>query len=217
MKIIDVKSLTFPEVKVIRFARFKDNRGYFSEIYKKSEFEHNAKLDFLHNKVFVQTNTSYSQTHTVRGMHFQWQPNMDKLVRVINGKMIDLILDIRKGSPNFGKIIGYELSSTHDNESNEWIWIPQGFAHGTMYLTETFIEYMCTAEWSPKTEGSISPLASDIDWSLVEPEHHHVFQELKEDPKLLISDKDRDGFTVEQWRNNPNADQFIFTSLASSQ
>ena len=101
MKIIDVKSTTFKEVKVIRFQRFTDNRGYFTETYRKSDFQKNPMLKFLRNKYFVQTNASYSRNKVIRGLHFQFNPYMDKLVRTVRGRMVDLFLDIRIGSPTF--------------------------------------------------------------------------------------------------------------------
>lgn len=209
MKIIEVKTLSFPEIKVIRFARFRDQRGYFTEVYKKSDFDTNPDLAFVKNMTFVQTNVSCSKKKTIRGLHFQWDPYMSKLVRVVDGEMIDLILDIRKGSPTFGKMIGYDLSTNVDRDYNEWIWVPKGFAHGSLYLEDTIIEYFCDTEWSPKSEASISPLASDIDWSLCEDKYKILFKQIVSQGPL-ISDKDKNGFTLEAWKNSLESENFVF-------
>lgn len=80
--------------------------------------------------------------------------------------MIDLFLDIRKGSPNYGMAAAYDMRSSSDNDFAEWIWIPPGFAHGNFFTQESTIEYMCSGEYSPDCEATISPLATDLDWSL---------------------------------------------------
>lgn len=205
MKIIDIKSINFPEVKVIKFGRFPDDRGYFAELYKKSDFQ---KIDFLKDKPFFQTNGSFSKTNVIRGLHSQWNPYMNKLVRVINGHMIDLFLDIRVGSPTFGKIGAYNMKIDPSNDFGEWIWIPIGFAHGSMFLEDTFIEYYCTAEYSPQTEASISPLASDIDWSLVDPNLKNIIERVFSKPN--ISEKDKNGFTLTQWLEDECSKNFIY-------
>lgn len=211
MKILEVKSLGFPEVKIITYGRFPDERGYFAEVYRKSDFDNHPDTGFVKGVDFLQCNVSFSHKGVIRGMHFQWDPYMDKLVRVVEGKMVDLILDIRKGSPNFGKMIAYELSAHPDENQNEWIWIPKGFAHGAFYLEETFIEYFCTSEWKPTTEASISPLAPDIDWSFCETDLKKKFDEIVANGPL-ISIKDRDGYTVKNWEKDPNSKNFTYSS-----
>ena len=76
---------------------------------------------------FVQFNESFSRPNVVRGLHFQWNPFMGKLVRTVQGRMVDLFLDIRKGSPSYGKAAAYDMPSTPDKDYAEWIWIPPGF------------------------------------------------------------------------------------------
>ena len=159
MKIILVKSLSIPDIKVIRFARFCDHRGYFTESLRKSDIFNHPGTDFLKNIEFVQSNESYSKATTIRGMHFQWNPIMGKLVRTLYGHMIDLFLDIRLDSPTYGKIYAYDMPANQDNDFNEWIWIPPGFAHGNVFLENTLIEYFCSGEYSPGCEASISPLS----------------------------------------------------------
>src|SRR5690606_8308158 len=97
--------------------------------------------DCLKGLQFVQVNESYSRPGTVRGLHFQWNPYMGKLVRTVYGRMVDIALDIRKGSPTFGKALLYDMPSQPDQDYAEWIWIPPGFAHGNYFTAETVIEY----------------------------------------------------------------------------
>lgn len=209
MKIISVSSLALPEVKVIRYKRFTDNRGYFTETFNKAEFAENPELSFLKNTEFVQVNESYSYKHTVRGLHFQWSPYQGKLVRTVLGHMTDLVMDIRKGSPQFGKIISYDLPADQRRDYGELIWIPVGFAHGGFYQEESQIEYLCTSNWNPQSEAGISPLSADIDWSLCDTSLRSIFQEIVTHEHLM-SAKDKDGFTVEQWSQNPNSQQFQY-------
>ena len=94
---------------------------------------------------------------------------MGKLVRTIRGHMIDVVLDIRKGSPTYGKIIAHDMPVQGDEDYAEWIWVPPGFAHGNTFPADTVIEYLCSGEYSPGNEAGISPVADDLDWSLCEP------------------------------------------------
>ena len=139
MKILSVKSLELSDVKIIRFARFLDNRGYFSEPYRKSDLIENSGILSLEGKNMVQANHSYSTGGVVRGLHFQWNPYMGKLVRTLTGRMVDLVLDIRKGSPYFGKIVAYNMPASNNKDYDEWIWVPPGFAHGNYFSENTNI------------------------------------------------------------------------------
>ena len=197
MKILGIESVVFPEIKVIKFARFADERGYFTELYKKSDFE---QIDFLKGETFVQNNESYSKKGVIRGLHFQWNPYQKKLIRTVNGSIIDLFLDIRIGSPTFGKIGSYKLENKPENNYSEWIWIPIGFAHGLFLLEDSTIEYYCTEEYSPLTEASISPMASDIDWSLVDLETATTYKQSFSTAN--VSEKDKQGITLTQWTND---------------
>lgn len=208
MKILDVLPLALPDVKVIRFARFSDERGYFTEPYRKSDFFSHPQMGFMKGIEFLQVNESLSKPRVVRGLHFQWNPRMGKLLRTVKGRMIDLALDIRKGSPGFGKIVAYDMPSEARRGCGEWIWVPPGFAHGNFFTEETAIEYFCSAEYSPGSEAGISPLAADIDWSLCEPGLRKLFSEIS--AGALLSDKDRAGLSVSAWKADPRSDQFIF-------
>ena len=209
MKILAATELVLPDIKVIRFARFSDHRGYFTELYRKSDFQKNPALPFMHNAQFFQCNESYSKTGTVRGLHFQWNPYMGKLVRTVRGHMIDLVLDIRKGSPTFGKIIAYDMPADVSGDYAEWIWVPPGFAHGNVFLQDTMIEYFCSGEYSPGCEMGISPLALDIDWSICDPALKNLFHNIA--PKTqLITDKDKAGLSVSAWNNDQRSAHFVF-------
>ncbi len=209
MKILDVKQLEIPEIKAIRFARFRDERGYFTEHFRDSDFRTNPLIPFMEGVEFVQSNESFSKAGVVRGLHFQWNPYMGKLVRTLAGHMVDLVLDIRRGSPTFGKAIAYDMPSDRSEDFNEWIWVPPGFAHGNMFLEDTSIEYFCSGEYSPGNEAGISPLAEDIDWSLCDHDLRETFHEIAPSTPLM-TDKDRDGLSITAWESDERSDNFIY-------
>ena len=210
MKIIDIQPLAIINIKVVRFARFCDHRGYFTEHYRKSDFE--SHLEFKKDMIFVQTNESYSKKGTIRGLHFQWNPYMGKLVRTITGRMIDLVLDIRIGSPSFGKIILHDMPAGHKENYQDWIWVPPGFAHGNIFPEDTIIEYFCTGEYNSGCEAGISPLASDIDWTWCDNNLKKVFKNLSAST-ALITEKDKNGFSIEGWKSDKRSENFIYGQL----
>jgi dTDP-4-dehydrorhamnose 3,5-epimerase len=135
---------------------------------------------------------------------------MGKLVRTVKGHMVDLILDIRKNSPTFGKAIAYDMPVSLDFESeSEWIWVPVGCAHGNFFKEVTVIEYLCSGEYSQGNEASISPAANDIDWSLCEPKLYEELTALLADDGIL-SDKDKQGLTLRQWESKKESENFIY-------
>lgn len=212
MKIIEVKALKIEAVKVIRFARFRDHRGYFTEHFRKSDFANHPDLDFMKGIEFLQANESFSQKGTVRGLHFQWNPYMGKLVRTLRGRMVDMVLDIRKGSATFGKIICYDMPADSVMDYSEWIWVPPGFAHGNFFTEETMIEYFCSGEYNPACEAGISPLSKDLDWSLCNTDLKKLFDDIVPSTEL-ITDKDKNGFSVGGWESDERSDQFIYGKL----
>jgi len=125
---------------------FRDARGFFAEIFKGTMFAGMASS-------FVQANVSKSSKNTLRGLHFQKHPaGQAKLVRVLEGKIFDVAVDIRKKSPHFGKYV----SMTLDSDSMKMFFIPEGFAHGFCVLSDTAkVEYFCTKEYSPELERGI--------------------------------------------------------------
>jgi len=212
LKVIHTKALAIDAIRVIRFGRFPDHRGYFSEHYRRSDFENGLGADFMQGIEFVQMNESFSRSGTIRGLHFQWNPLMGKLVRTVSGRMIDIVLDVRKGSPTFGKAIQYDMPADPQADYQEWIWVPPGFAHGNFFTEDSSIEYLCSGEYSPGCEAGLSPLAADIDWSLCDPELKKQFDEIAGSSPLM-TDKDRDGFTVAAWGADERSDHFIHGEL----
>ena len=209
MKIAAVTRLAFPEIAVIRFARFRDHRGFFTEHYRASDLGGHPELAEFRGIHFCQMNESFSRTGTIRGMHFQWNPFMGKLVRPVFGRLIDLILDIRKGSPTFGRMIAQDMPAALDTEFAEWIWVPPGFAHGVLFPEDTLIEYFCSGEWSPGCEAAISPLSPDVDWSLCAPSLKAIFDRIAATTER-ITNKDRLAPGVAAWAADPRSENFLY-------
>jgi dTDP-4-dehydrorhamnose 3,5-epimerase len=212
MKVCEIVTLGIEEVKVIRFARFCDHRGYFTEHYRKSDFANHPEMGFMKGVEFVQCNESCSKKGTIRGLHFQWNPYMGKLVRTLSGRMVDMVLDIRKGSPTFGKIILYDMPARTDADYAEWIWVPPGFAHGNFFTEPTLIEYFCSGQYSQGCEAGISPFSPDIDWSLCDTGLKKLFDDVVSKGPL-ITDKDKNGFTVGGWEKDERSKNFVYGEL----
>jgi dTDP-4-dehydrorhamnose 3,5-epimerase len=215
MKILEVKSLEIPDIKVIKFARFCDNRGYFTEQFRKSDLFNHPELTSMKNIELLQANESYSKKNTVRGLHFQWNPYMGKLVRTLSGHMVDLVLDIRKNSPSYGNIIAYDMPNSKNKNYNEWIWVPPGFAHGNFFLKNSSIEYLCSGEYSPKCEAGISPFAKDLNWKLCDKKLMKRFLRVAENTNL-ITDKDKNALSLKGWEEDERSKNFIYSNLKKS-
>lgn len=212
MKIVTVNDVALLGLKVLRFARFCDRRGFFTEHFRRSDLDAYAELGSLRKKPFVQANESFSRKGVVRGLHFQWNPYMGKLVRTLHGHMIDIVLDIRKGSHTYGKAICYDMPASIENDYDEWFWVPPGFAHGNVFLEDTSIEYFCTGEYSQGCEAGISPLAEDIDWSLCDKNLRRTFIKVASETKLM-TDKDRNGLLLRDWEQQEESNLFINEEL----
>jgi len=203
MKTLEFKELNIPEVQVLVFARFCDDRGYFTETYRKSDFAKLPQASFPTE--FVQANESWSHAGTFRGMHFQWNPYMGKLVRCVTGEIVDFALDIRKNSPTFGHVVAYPLSAKSNRDYSEWIWVPPGFAHGIFAVDKSLIEYLCTGEYSQGCEACITICDTDIDFSLCD-----ISQRKLENSIKHISAKDKEGLTLAQWLEKPESEEFVY-------
>ncbi len=158
-KKLEIEGLVVIEPKV-----FEDSRGYFFESYNKKIFAQNGiKEDF------VQDNQSLSQKGVVRGLHFQAPPfAQGKLVRVLQGKVMDVAVDLRKNSPTFGQYQTVILSA----ENKKMFYIPEGFAHGFVTLEDnTVFSYKCTNYYHPQSEGGVlwNDPAIGIDWQVENP------------------------------------------------
>lgn len=206
MQIVSTRPLPLAGVHLLRFRRFADARGYFTETFRRSDFD---GVEFLAGIDFVQCNESFSKAGVVRGLHLQWNPHMGKLVRTVQGRMIDLVLDVRRGSPTYGRAVAVDMPARPEDPESEWIWVPPGFAHGNAFTEPTTIEYFCSGEYSPGCEAGISPLAPDIDWSLCEPALRSVVTGLLSAPALM-TERDRDGLTVAAWGESEGARHFDF-------
>jgi len=155
-----VESLAIPEIKIVKPKKFNDGRGYFSETYNQSAFFAAGV-----STAFVQDNQSFSaENGTVRGLHFQTAPHaQDKLVRVVRGAIFDVAVDIRTGSPTFGKYVSAVVSTANWNQ----IFVPVGFAHGFMTLEpNTEVIYKVSNYYSPDHEKGLlwNDPALGIDW-----------------------------------------------------
>lgn len=160
-------------VVIIEPRLFNDARGYFFESFSQREFD-----EAIRRVRFVQDNESRSSRGVVRGLHFQKPPfAQSKLVRVISGAVLDVAVDIRRGSPTFGRHVAVELSG----ENHRQVFIPRGFAHGFSVLTESVVfQYKCDNYYSPESEGAIAWDDPDlgIDWRI-------------DSSNVILSDKDR--------------------------
>jgi len=136
-----------PDVVLIRPRVFGDDRGFFLESWEERKF---AAAGITAK--FVQDNHSRSARHTLRGLHYQMKQTQGKLVRVVNGTVFDVAVDIRRSSPTFGRWVGVVLSA----EKHEMLWVPEGFAHGFVVLSESadFL-YRCTDFYAPGQERAI--------------------------------------------------------------
>ncbi|MDZ8108415.1 MAG: dTDP-4-dehydrorhamnose 3,5-epimerase [Nostoc sp. DedQUE12a] len=153
-----------PEVIQLEPKVFADDRGFFFEAYNQQKFNHETGIAAN----FVQDNHSFSKQNVLRGLHYQIQQPQGKLVRVIAGTIFDVAVDIRKSSPTFGKWVGYELSA----ENKRLLWIPIGFAHGFLVLSETAeVLYKTTDYYAPQGDRTIVWNDPDlaIDWPLSGP------------------------------------------------
>lgn len=157
-------------VVIIEPRVFGDERGYFFESFSQREFE---KLGI--NTVFVQDNESKSCYGVVRGLHFQAPPYAQaKLVRCVKGRIRDIAVDIRKGSPTYGKHVAVEL--TEDN--HRLFFIPHGFAHGFSVLSETAVfQYKCDNYYTPQSEGALLWNDKDLNINWLIPDKHVILSE----------------------------------------
>ncbi len=157
--------LEIPDVVFVKARRFPDGRGFFQEMYKASAFaEHGIP------NIFVQDNLSHSEQGVLRGLHYQTAPHAQgKLVMVLHGRVYDVAVDIRRGSPTFGRWVGCELTA----EGGEMLWVPPGFAHGFCVLSEEAdLLYKVTDEYAPDCERGIAWNDPEIgvEWPVDEPQ-----------------------------------------------
>ena len=173
-------------VYIIEPTVFGDNRGYFMESYSKRDFEE-AGLTMN----FVQDNESKSKKGVLRGLHFQTKHTQGKLVRVVEGEVFDVAVDLRAGSPTFGKWTGVTLTA----ENKRQFYIPEGFAHGFLVLSETAtFQYKCTDYYAPEYDGGV--LWNDPEIGIEWP--------LEGIDEVLLSDKDKVQQTFKSFKEKEN-------------
>jgi dTDP-4-dehydrorhamnose 3,5-epimerase len=186
---IKIESEHLNGIKVVVPEVFEDDRGFFSETYRKDRFE---ELGLPGQ--FVQDNHSRSMKGVLRGLHFQWEPPMGKLMRVTLGKAFLVAVDIRKGSPTLGQWFGIEVSA----ENKKQVWAPAGFARGFCVLSEhAEIQYKCTGIYSNKCESGIlwNDPAIGIQWPIMNP---------------ILSKKDETAQTLAKWLKQTDSHSFQY-------
>jgi dTDP-4-dehydrorhamnose 3,5-epimerase len=188
---IRVESRSFRDLVVLVPSIFQDSRGFFMETFREDKFR---ELGLPHQ--FVQDNHSRSVRGVVRGLHFQWEPPMGKLMRVTLGSAFLVAVDIRKDSPTLGKWVGFEASA----ENRRQVWAPAGFARGFCVLSDVAeIQYKCTGIYSNKAESGIfwSDPEIGIKWPIP------VSQ-------VELSEKDKKAQTLSQWLATPESEYFRY-------
>jgi dTDP-4-dehydrorhamnose 3,5-epimerase len=190
---LKVESRHLGEVVVVVPDVFADERGFFMETYRADNFK---DLGLPLN--FSQDNHSYSKKGVVRGLHFQWEPPMGKLMRVTHGTAFLAAVDVRPGSATVGRWVGIEASA----ENRRQVWAPAGFARGFCALTEDVeVQYKCTGVYNSKAEAAIRWDDPDIgiEWPL---------------RRVIISEKDRKAQTLSEWLSSPDARHLACASYA---
>jgi dTDP-4-dehydrorhamnose 3,5-epimerase len=186
---IKIESRHLQDVAVLVPDIFQDSRGFFMETFREDQFKAHG-LPYH----FVQDNHSRSAKGVVRGLHFQWEPPMGKLMRVTQGKAFLVAVDIRKGSPTLGKWVGIEASAENRRE----VWAPAGFARGFCVLSDfAEIQYKCTGAYNNKGESGIlwNDPAIGIQWPVTNAE---------------LSEKDKKAQTLAQWLASPASENFKY-------
>lgn len=186
---IQVESRPLAEVAVIVPEVFSDARGFFMETYRADQFRELGLP--VH---FAQDNHSRSVKGVLRGLHFQWDPPMGKLMRVPFGRAWLVAVDIRRGSPTLGRWVGVECSA----ENRRQVWAPAGFARGFCVLSDVAeIQYKCTGTYNAKAESGIlwNDPAIGIEWPVQDP---------------ILSEKDARARTLSDWLASSEANHFIY-------
>lgn len=186
---IKIETTPIDDVIVVKPGVFEDERGFFSEVYRADQFKELGLPE-----MFVQDNHSRSAKGVLRGLHFQWEPPMGKLMRVTVGKAFLVAVDIRKGSPSLGKWFGIEVSA----ENKLQVWAPAGFARGFCVLSNVAeIQYKCTGIYNNQAESGIlwNDPAIGIEWPIKDP---------------ILSEKDKKAQTLAEWLKNPDSDNFKY-------
>ena len=175
-----------PPVQIFTARGFPDDRGMLIQSWVAADLAQRGIPSVFHQAI-----QTCSKRGVIRGLHFQWDPPMGKLVRCLHGAMIDVVVDVRHGSPTLGKHLAVELTA----ENRRVIWVPPGFAHGTFALEDdTIVLYECTGAHGPGEGGILwNDAALDIRWPDIPP---------------IVSEKDRVAPTFEAWLADPRSRHF---------
>lgn len=182
-----IESVHLGDVVVLQTEAFGDERGFFMEVFRTDKFR-----ELGLPTEFVQDNHSRSSKGVLRGLHFQWDPPMGKLMRVISGAAFLVAVDIRKGSPTLGQWFGIEVSA----ENKKQVWAPYGFARGFCAQTDGCeVQYKCTGIYNPKAESGIyfADPQIGVKWPIAR-------------EQALTSEKDRRAQSLSQWIASPLSD-----------
>ena len=167
---MEIINTAIKDVLIIEPRVFKDARGYFFESFSQKEFDEKVTPILGHSINFVQDNESMSRRGVMRGLHFQRPPfTQSKLVRCVRGAVLDVAVDIRKGSPTYGQHVAVELTE----ENHRQFFVPRGFAHGFAVLSDIAVfQYKCDEFYHPESDGGISILDKSlgIDWRISDAE-----------------------------------------------
>ncbi|PYP91430.1 MAG: dTDP-4-dehydrorhamnose 3,5-epimerase [Candidatus Angelobacter sp. Gp1-AA117] len=188
---LKIESVHLDEVVVVVPQVLGDSRGFFMETFRADQFK-----ELGLPTEFVQDNHSKSSKGVLRGLHFQWDPPMGKLMRVTNGAAFLVAVDIRKGSPNLGKWFGMEVSA----ENKKQVWAPYGFARGFCALTDHCeVQYKCTGVYNSQAESGIyfADPEIGIEWPI-------------DIATAVISEKDKKAQSLAQWLASPLSDNIHY-------
>ena len=186
---VTIHETPIKDLVVVQPELFRDERGFFTEVFRKDQFQ-----ELGLPTEFVQLNQSGSVKNTIRGLHFQWDPPMGKLMRVTSGRALLVAVDIRKGSPTLGQWFGIECSS----EDFQMLWAPASFARGFCVLSDyAEVQYLTTGIYNPKTESGIRWNDPDIgiDWPTASP---------------ILSAKDRVAQSLSEWMQREESNSFVY-------
>lgn len=190
---MDIIETGIKEVLIVKPRIFYDKRGYFFESFSEREF-----CEKVRPVKFVQDNESMSSYGVIRGLHFQKPPfTQSKLVRCVKGSVMDIAVDIRKGSPTYGQYVAAELN----DENHLQFFIPRGFAHGFAVLSDIAVfQYKCDNYYAPQSEGGIQLLDKSlgIDWKIPE-------------GKAILSDKDMNNPLLQEFDNPFNFNENLYS------
>jgi dTDP-4-dehydrorhamnose 3,5-epimerase len=192
---IRIESRHLEDVVVLVPDTFRDGRGFFSESFRADQFEAMGLPT-----QFVQDNHSGSVRGVIRGLHFQWDPPMGKLMRVTVGTAFLVAVDIRKGSPTLGRWVGVEASA----DNRRCVWAPAGFARGFCALSDTAeIQYKCTGLYNSNAESAIrwNDPAIGVKWPI---------------DQAIVSEKDSKARFLAEWLSTPDSDQFVYANTVRS-